>query len=84
MEGGPDPQRDAAVLMTDGLGAYLGLERLARNDDSGSRLDAGAVGATSALLAPSAKAFVTQWATLHPLATAARRRELRPLQARCP
>ena len=30
--------------------------------------------------APPPQAFVAQWATLHPLATAARRRELRPLQ----
>ena len=32
------------------------------------------------LRAPPPQAFVAQWATLHPLATAARRRELRPLQ----
>ena len=31
-------------------------------------------------MCPPPQAFVAQWATLHPLATAARRRELRPLQ----
>ena len=136
VEGGPDPQRDEAALLGDGLGSLgLGLGHVPRsralypnpnpspgpNPDatpslpkactsasSGSRATrAAAPSVRSArcsprapryplpsppfspfrrgspeimLRAPPPQAFVAQWATLHPLATAARRRELRPLQ----
>ena len=51
VEGGPDPQRDTAALLADGLGVYLSLDQLAHDEGGGG----GAIGAISALLAPSAK-----------------------------
>lgn len=66
----PDPRRDQSMLLANGFGALMLLDRLARADTNGAR----------ALLPLCSNAFIERWATLHPLATAARMRELRPLQ----
>ena len=56
--GAPQPGgRDQPLLLDDGFGAYLALDRLAEDDVNGA----------SVLLVPGAKAFVARWATLHPL-----------------
>ena len=66
----PSPKRDRNELLAHGYGALLLLDRLVEADVNGAR----------ALLPRCSSAFVERWATLHPLATAARKRELRPLQ----
>ena len=66
----PRPSRDRPKLLANGYGPMLLLDRLASGDANGAR----------ALLPPTSNAFIERWATLHPLASAARMRELRPLQ----
>ena len=68
--GAPQPRRDAGKLLEAGHASLLLLDRLASEDLNGLR----------ALLPRCVHAFVRRWATLHPLAEAARLVELRTLQ----
>ena len=71
--GAPQPQRDATKLLEAGHGSLLLLDRMASDDLNGVR----------ALLPRCVHAFVRRWMTLHPLAEAARLKELEPLQILC-
>lgn len=66
----PQPAREGQTLLRLGYGPLLLMDRLASEDLNGAR----------AMLPLCAEAFIERWATLHPLATSARRMELRPLQ----
>ena len=69
----PHPERDWPLLLGAGLGTYVLLDRLAAEDANGAR----------SLVPRCMHAFVGRWATIHPLASAARVRELLPLQLLC-